>query len=157
MRFDTARREPRRVGRVPMVEWDGVFYSAPPEVVAEMIEVRHPVAASVIELRFAGRLVATHRVVSPGSPPQWLPEHRVAAEAIALGRHDRHLRAVAELPAPGVVELDLGNGDYDVEAPDLDAFESIGPHPHLDLAVDNAAHGDVGDGFDGCGCLGGLR
>ena len=95
--FETARREPRRVGRVPMIEWDAVFYSAPPAVVGQMIEARQPVASSVLELRFAGRLVATHQIVAAGSEPQWLPEHRAeAAEAIALGRHDRHLHPVAE-------------------------------------------------------------
>jgi len=157
MRFDTARREPRRVGRVPMIEWDAVFYSAPPAVVGAVIEARQPVASSVLELRFAGRLVAVHRIVAAGSEPQWLPEHRAATEAIALGRHDRHLRPVADVTQRPVVGLDLGDGDYDVDAPDLAAFEAIGPHPHLDLGVDNAAHGDLGDGFEGCGCFGGLR
>lgn len=155
VRFDTARREPRRVGRVPMIEWDAVFYSAPPAVVGQMIEVRQPVATTVLELRFAGRLVATHRLAAPGSEPQWLPEHRAAAEAIALGRHDRHLRPVLDVDQRAVVGLDLGAGDYDVEDPDLDAFEAIGPHPHLDLAVDNAAGAVTGDGSWGCECLGG--
>jgi transposase len=159
VRFDTARREPRRVGRVPMIEWDTVFYSVPPEVAGSMVEARHPVAASTLEVRFAGRLVAVHALVPPGSPPQWRPEHRAAAEAIALGRSDRHLRAVIDTHAPPVsdVVLELGDGDYDVEPPDLDLYEPIGPHPHLDPAVNNAADGDVEDGFSGCGCLGGLR
>ncbi len=30
VRFDTAVRDTRRVGRIPLVEWDTVFYSAPP-------------------------------------------------------------------------------------------------------------------------------
>jgi hypothetical protein len=111
----------------------------------------------VLELLFAGRLIATHRVVPAGSEPQWLPEHRAAAEAIALGRHDRHLRPVInELNERAVVvELDLGDGDYDVDDPDLDLFEVIGPHPHLNLGVNNAADGNVEDGFPGCECFGG--
>lgn len=157
VRFDTARREPRRVGRVPMIEWDAVFYSAPPAVVGQMIEARQPVASSVLELRFAGRLIATHRVVAAGSEPQWLPEHRAAAEAIALGRHDRHLRPVPDVEQRAVVGLDLGAGDYDIDEPDLDVFAAIGPHPHLDLGVDNAPHSHLGDGLEGCGCLGSLR
>ena len=32
VRFDTAVRDTRRVGRIPLVEWDTVFYSAPPDV-----------------------------------------------------------------------------------------------------------------------------
>jgi len=157
VRFDTARREPRRVGRVPMIEWDAVFYSAPPAVAGQVIEARQPVASSTLELRFAGRLIAIHRLVAPGSEPQWLPEHRAAAEAIALGRHDRHLRRVVDLNQRAVVGVDLGAGDYDVEVPDLDMFEAIGPHPDVTLGVDHAAQANVEDGFDGCGCLGGLR
>jgi hypothetical protein len=157
VRFDTARREPRRVGRVPMVEWDTVFYSAPPEVVGEIVEARAPVDAGVLELRFAGQLVAVHRLAPAGSEPQWLPEHRIAAEAIAMGRH-RHLRAVADtavmVTQGSVVGLELGDGDYDVDTPDLAEYDRIGPHPHLDLVVDNASEGIVEDGFDGCGCLG---
>jgi transposase len=157
VRFDTARREPRRVGRVPMIEWDTVFYSAPPAVVGQMIEARQPVATTALELRFAGRLVATHRLVAAGSDPQWLPEHRAAAEAIALGRHGRHLRPVidVEQPSASIVGLDLGAGDYDVEEPDLADLEAIGPHPHLDLGVDNAAERNVEDGLSGCECFGG--
>jgi transposase len=134
VRFDTSRREPRRVGRVPLIEWDTVFYSTPPEVITEMIEARAPVAAGVLELRFAGRLIATHRLAPTGSEPQWLPEHRVAAEAIAMGR--RHLRPVADTDpaAARPVVLELGAGDYDVAAPDLADYEPITP--------------------GGCGCLG---
>ena len=134
VRFDTARREPRRVGRVPLIEFDGVFYSTPPEVITEMIEARAPVAAGTLELRFAGRLIATHRVAAAGSDPQWLPEHRAAAEAIALGRH--HLRPVPDIEPEPVrpTVLDLGDGDYDVAVPDLADYEPVTSN--------------------GCGCLG---
>jgi hypothetical protein len=135
MRFDTSRREPRRVGRVPLIEWDAVFYSTPPEVITEIIEARAPVAAGTLELRFAGRLIATHQLAPAGSEPQWLPEHRAAAEAIAMGRH-RHLRPVAEAEPAALrpVVLELGAGDYDVAAPDLADYEPITSR--------------------GCGCLG---
>jgi transposase len=144
LRFDTARREPRHVGRVPLVEWDGVFYSTPPEAAGQVVEARQPVDWAFLELRLGGRLVAEHRIAAAGSEPQWLPEHRAAAEAIALGRHGRHLRPVADPPPVPPVVLDLGEGDYDVEEPDLGLFEPIGPEP------------TTTDGSSGCGCFGGL-
>jgi transposase len=152
VRFDTARREPRHVGRVPMIEWDAVFYSAPPDVAGRVVEARQPVASEVLELRFAGRLVATHRIAPAGSEPQWLPEHRAAAEAIALGRHGRHLRPVADETErhPARPSLELGDGDYNVEDPDLDLFARIGPHPDIDPVIHTQSD-------DGCGCMGGLR
>jgi transposase len=158
MRFDTARREPRRVGRVPLVEWDGVFYSTSPQAAGQLVEARQAVGSVALELRLGGVLVAEHRVVAPGSDPQWLPEHRAAAEAIALGRHGRPLRAVpaeAETPPPRP-ELHLGEGDYDVEVPDLDLFESIGPHPDIDPADAEASTARTEGGSEGCGCFGGL-
>ena len=140
LRFDTARREPRRVGRVPLVEWDGVFYSTPPEAAGQLVEARQAVDSAVLELRLAGRLVAEHRTVAAGSDPQWVPEHRAAAEAIALGRHGRHLRPVADAPLPPC-GLDLGEGDYDVAEPDLGLLGPLGPDP------------SPGDGSS-CGCFG---
>jgi hypothetical protein len=158
MRFDTARREPRRVGRVPMVEWDGVFYSTPPEAAGQLVEARAAVDSGLLQLRLGGALVAEHRIVAAGSDPQWLPEHRAAAEAIALGRHGRrHLRPVATEPAPAGTHLELGEGDYDVEVPDLALFEPIGPHPDIDPATEIASTPRTEDGFGGCGCFGGLR
>ncbi len=158
MRFDTARREPRRVGRVPMIEWDTVFYSMPPSAAGQLVEVRQAVASPLLELRIAGRLIAEHRLAPPGSEPQWLPAHRAAAESIALGRHGARLRPVGEHQAPPVATagLDLGEGDYDVEDPDLEVFERIGPHPGADPAVDIAAGASPGQGLSGCGCTGGL-
>jgi transposase len=151
VRFDTARRETRKVGRTPLVEWDTVFYSAPPELAGRLVEVRQPVAEKVLELRFLGRLVVTHRMAPPGSPPQWLPAHKAAAEAIVLGRH--RLQAVTDEPVPGPVgsAIEVGEGDYDVAVPDLAVMEAIGPHPDVDLAVDIAAQGCTEDGHDGTG------
>jgi hypothetical protein len=96
-------------------------------------------------------------VVAPGSEPQWLAEHRAAAEAIALGRHGRPLRAVPAEAAPPAPELHLGEGDYDVEVPDLGVFEPIGPHPDIDGADEEASTARTEGGSEGCGCFGGLR
>jgi hypothetical protein len=149
------------VGRIPLIEWDTVFYSVPPEAVGVLVEVRQPVSDPVLEIRLAGRFVGTHRLVPAGSEPQWLPEHRAAGEAIALGRHGRHLRPVADpddtTVAPAVT-LELGDGDYDVEAPDLDLFSSIGPHPDDHPDLDRGADGHTEPGlFLGCECFGGGR
>jgi transposase len=126
VRFDTARRQPRHVGiPVPLVEVDGVAYSAPPELAGTMVEIRVPVDQGLIELRSHGLLVATHQVAPPGSAPVWDPAHRRAAEAIALAPHgSRRLVAVPDPepdpePEPG---LDLGDGDYDVDEPDLGSY-----------------------------------
>jgi transposase len=150
VRFDTARRETRRVGRVPLVEWDTVFYSAPPELAGKLVEVRQPVGYNVIELRFLGQLEAVHFLAPQGAAPQWLPEHKSAAEAAVLGR--RRLSALAEVPvtmdAAAVRLVDLEEGDYDVAVPDLAEMGAIGPHPDLTDPADIASAGNVEDGFD---------
>lgn len=161
MRFDTARREPRAVGRIPWIGWGGVFYSVPPDAVGQLVEARQPVTDSVLEVRLAGRLVAVHRLAAPGSEPQWLPEHRAAAEAIALGRHARHLRPVpnidvddtATAPSP----LELGDGDFDVDEPDLDLFDLIGAHPDDHPGAERGAERHTDPGISPCGCFGGGR
>jgi hypothetical protein len=158
MRFDTARREPRRVGRFPLIEWDVVFYSVPPEAVGALVEVRQPVIDPIVEIRLAGRLVAVHRLAAPGSEPQWLPEHRAASEAIVLGRHGRHLRAVdaaENTPTALGPVLDLGDGDYDVDEPDLALFGEIGLHPDDHPPSDRRSPGYTAPGFSGCECIGG--
>jgi hypothetical protein len=153
VRFDTARREPRKVGRTPLIEWDTVCYSAPPELAGKVIEVRQSVTERVLELRFLGRVVAVHQVVAQGSEPQWLPEHKRAAEAIVLGR--KRLRALDDEPCDMPIAVgsgvDLEAGDYDVEVPDLAVMDAIGPHPDISPLVDIAPqrHTD-----DGCGCSG---
>jgi transposase len=157
-RFDTARREPRRVGRFPLIEWDAVFYSVPPEAVGALVEARQPVCDPLLEIRLAGQLVAVHRLAAPGSEPQWLPEHRAAGEAIALGRHGRHLRPVTDPDEAAVMAgpmLELGDGDYDVEAPDLTLLGSIGPHPDDHPDPDRRSHGHTAPGFSPCECFGG--
>ena len=124
IRYDTARIEPRRVGApVPLLEVDGVAYSAPPALAGTVVEVRLPVDAGVLQVRALGSVVVTHAVAPPGSPPVWDPAHRRAAEALALAPHARRYLQAA---IPTVVEplglLDLGDGDYEVEVPDLGCY-----------------------------------
>ena len=87
-RYDTARREPRRVGRVPLVEWDGARYSVPPELAGQLVELRLPVAAATLEVRSGGQLIARHGLAAAGQTV-WDPAHRAAVERLALHRH-RH-------------------------------------------------------------------
>jgi hypothetical protein len=134
-----------------------VFYSVPPEAVGALVEARRPVSDPILEIRLAGRLVAVHQLAAAGSEPQWLPEHRAAGEAIALGRHGRHLRAVEGVETSTVPSavLELGDGDYDVDEPDLALFGSIGPHPDDHADPDRRSQGHTEPGFSGCECLGG--
>jgi hypothetical protein len=86
------------------------------------VEIRRKVNGVTVEIRLAGRLIATHRLVSGRRVDVWNPEHRAAAEALALGwKTDRpDLRLIAnDHDRPVVERLELG-GDYDVAEPDLD-------------------------------------
>jgi hypothetical protein len=120
LRYDTARRQPRRVGRVPLVEVDGARYSVPPELAGQLVEVRLPVQAATLEIRSGGQLVARHRLAAAGQTV-WDPAHRAALERLVLGRRrpGRHLRAVGDPPPPCTADLELGPGDYQVATPDL--------------------------------------
>jgi hypothetical protein len=122
VRYDTARREPRRVGRVPLVECDGARYSVPPEFAGQLVELRLPVASATLEVRAGGQVVARHALAAAGQTA-WDPAHRAALERLALGRRRpaRHLRAVGDQPPPCTAELELGPGDYQVATPDLAA------------------------------------
>jgi transposase len=123
VRFDTDYVEVRRVHNVfPFVAIDTNRYSVPPSALGHKVEIRRHVDAAVVEIRLAGRLIATHRLVGGRRVEVWNPEHRAAAEAIALGwKSDRpDLRVIVdhhETPIVDRLELD---GDYDVAAPDLD-------------------------------------
>ena len=79
--------------------------------------------SEVFEVRWAGTAVARHRVAGGDVAEVWADEHRRAAVAEALSRHDRHprrhLRAVTDDTAAEAARLDLGAGDFDIEAPDL--------------------------------------
>jgi transposase len=125
VRYDTARIEPRTVGApVPLIEVDGVPYSVPPQFVGTVVEVRLPVDAGVLEIKAHGAVVATHAIAAPGSEAVWDPAHRKAAEALALAPHARprlHLVTTDDDGHRG--DLDLGEGDYEVEVPDLACYE----------------------------------
>ncbi len=57
----------------------------------------------------------------------WDSAHQAATEAIALGRHGRHLSVVGDRGHVGdsLPGLDLGDGDYHVAVPDLQLLETI--------------------------------
>lgn len=124
VRFDTDYVETRRVHNIlPFISIDGVRYSVPPNVLGQLVEIRRAVDASVFEVRWAGTVVARHHLAPAGSREVWAVDHRQASIAEALGRHDRrrqrHLRAVNNPEPPATGRLDLGPGDFDVDAPDL--------------------------------------
>lgn len=135
VRFDTDYVETRRVHNiVPFISVDGGRYGVPHEVLGQLVEIRRPVDGREFTVRHAGRIVVTHALDPNPSPTKdiiWLPEHRARVEAIALaGRpknHDgRHLHLVDPPVATGWEQLELGDGDFDVEAPDLVERYGIG-------------------------------
>jgi hypothetical protein len=86
-----------------------------------MVEIRRKIDGDTVEIRLAGKLIATHRLVAGRLVDVWDPAHKLAAETLALGwdPNGPDLRVVANQPKPATVErLDLG-GDYDVDPPDL--------------------------------------
>jgi transposase len=123
VRFDTDYVETRRVHNAwPFVAIDANRYSVPPEALGHKVEIRRRVDGDTVEIRLAGRLIATHRLVAGRRVDVWNPAHKLAAEALALGWDPAgpDLRVVVNQPEPATVErLELG-GDYDVEPPDLD-------------------------------------
>jgi transposase len=125
-RFDSAYREDRRVHpRLCLVEWDGVAYSVPPEVLGSKVHCRLEVDSDVLEIFWGTALVARHVLCPEATEPVWDPAHRQAAEAIALGHHRPLLRRL-DPPAPdpattALSRLELGDGDYDVDVVDLAA------------------------------------
>ena len=122
-RFDTAYVESRRVHpRLPLVEWDTVPYSVPPECVGTLVTCRVEVDAATLEISSGTTVVARHTLQPGATEPVWDPAHRQAAEAIALGRARPDLRLVpapVEPPAQPPRRLELGDGDYDVDSLDL--------------------------------------
>jgi transposase len=132
VRFDTDYVDTRRVHNiVPFISVDGGRYGVPANVLGQLVEIRRGVDSVEFTVRHAGRVVVTH-VLDPDPGPDiiWLPEHRAAVEAIALaGRptHDgRHLHLVAPPTTHTWEQLELGDGDFDVEAPDLAERYGIG-------------------------------
>lgn len=132
VRFNTDYVETRRAHNiVPFISVDGGRYGLPANVLGQLVEIRRPVDSREFTVRHAGRVVVTHVLAdNPGSDIIWLPEHRAQVEAIALaGRaaHDgRHLHLIAPPVDHGWEQLELGDGDYDVEAPDLVERYGIG-------------------------------
>jgi transposase len=136
-RYDTAYVETRRVHpRFPLVEWDKVPYSVPPEVVGSVVTCRVQVDSDELVIAWGARQVARHRLRPGATEPVWDPDHRAAAEAIALGRarshltvlppcaddaDDRHDRVDRNDRAVAPRRLELGEGDYDVDDIDLQA------------------------------------
>ena len=125
-RFDTDYVEARRVHRaLPFIEWERVRYSVPPDCLGQLVEVRKPVDSNDISVRWAGRVMATHRVATDGRVEVWDPAHRAHAEASALASNRRrHLHVVGaeDMPATTRVgRLELPGGDFDIAAPDLSA------------------------------------
>ena len=122
VRFDTDYVETRRVHNAwPFVAIDANRYSVPPEALGHMVEIRRKIDGDTVEIRLAGKLIATHRLVAGRLVDVWDPAHKLAAETLALGwdPNGPDLRVVANQPKPATVErLDLG-GDYDVDPPDL--------------------------------------
>jgi transposase len=127
VRFDTAARAPRRVAaHIPLVEFDGVFYSVPPRFVGWQVELRVPVASDRIEIAAAGKLVASHRIAAKGADPVWDQEHRAAAERLARHRDERPRRRLHSAANPTEQKLWLPEGDYDVGVPDLSTYQDRG-------------------------------
>ena len=128
-RFDTDYVETRRVHNAwPFVTIDANRYSVPPEALGHKVEIRRKIDGDTVEIRLAGRLIATHRLVAGRLVDVWDPAHKLAAETLALGWDPKgpDLRVVANQPEPATVErLDLG-GDYDVDPPDLGGRYTIG-------------------------------
>lgn len=122
VRFDTDYVETRRVHNIlPFVSIDANRYSVPPAALGHTVEIRRKVNGSAVEIRLAGRVIATHTLVGGRRVDVWDPEHRAAAEVLALGwERDRpDLRVIANDDVGSPVErLDLG-GDYDVDDIDL--------------------------------------
>ena len=120
VRFDSDYVETRRVHNAwPFVAIDANRYSVPPEALGHKVEIRRKVDGDTVEIRSAGQVIATHRLVGGRRVDVWDPAHKLAAETLALGWDPSgpDLRVVENQPDP-VERLDLG-GDYDVAAPDL--------------------------------------
>ena len=81
VRYDTARREPRRVGRC---HWSTSTAPAtvPPELAGELVEVRLPVASTELQIRSA-QLAARHTLAAAGQTARD-PAHRAASSGWPL-------------------------------------------------------------------------
>ena len=134
-RFDSDYVEARRVHTaLPLIEWRGVRYSVPPDCLGQRVEVRQAVDEARITIRWAGTVVAAHRIADTGVREVWDPEHRRSAEQGALGRVVRgHLRVVSPTTDARSAEnrseqarIDVAGGDYDVAVVDLARYATAG-------------------------------
>ncbi len=133
-----------------MVEWRGVRYSVPVRCLGQRAEVRQEIDAGRIEVRWAGEVVAIHRIPDGEVREVWDGDHFAQAQAAALGRHRRHLRVVAPEGVEPVQErLELGAGEYDVERLDLARYGVAGPHPGITPVPPSASTGGSEAGFAG--------
>lgn len=127
-RYDTARVETRTVGQVPLVTIDGARYSVPPEFAGTRVKVRLPAGGAQLEVHSIRGIIAVHPIVAAGTT-SWEPSHRAAVERLVLTPNQRDPRQRLRLVAGQDVDaqhgrgdrLQLGEGDYDVAAPDLAA------------------------------------
>jgi transposase len=116
-RFDTAYSEPRRVHvAVPLIEWDAVRYSVPPECLGQRVGCRVEVDSGTLEISWGNAVVGTHTLVAAPHDDVWDPGHRASAEAAALGRTQAPLRLAGARLIPRPADP---LADYDVEVPDL--------------------------------------
>src|SRR5262249_50213341 len=121
-RFDSAYVEVRRVHPVlPLVEWQGCSYSVPPEALGQLVECRAPLGEGRLEIRLAGTQIALDHLALPGVDQIWDPDHRVAAERAALGRH-----RAARPPLRVVTTAAVPAGAYAVDAVDLSRYDLDG-------------------------------
>ena len=97
-RFDTDYVEVRRVHRVlPLIEWRGVRYSVPTDCLGQLVEARQAVDADRLEVRCAGRVVATHRIATATPARCGTRPTGSSAESAALAStRRRHLHVVGD-------------------------------------------------------------
>ncbi len=132
-RFDTDCVETRRVHDIlPFVSIDGARCSVPPEVLGQRVQIRRAVDSDRVEVRWAGRLVAAHTLVSGRHLEVWDPAHRHAAQTAAMA--DRPQRPVLRLAAssPGPPQRPHTGDGFDVDPIDLAA--------RYPLTVEGEAH-----------------
>jgi len=143
-RFDTAYIEPRRVHvALPFIEWRGVRYSVPPTCLGQRVEVRCEVDGERLEIRWAGELIAGHRLAEDSTEEVWDATHFAAAQHAALRRHRRRLALVLPGEASPVGRLSI-DGDYEVAPLDLGRYA---PDDGAEHPVDNASGARTGDGI----------
>jgi transposase len=124
VRFDTDYVEVRRVHNVlPFVTIDTNRYSVPPDALGHNVEIRRTVDGDTVEIRLAGRLIARHRLVVGRRVDVWNPEHRQAAEALALGHTSGPDR-------PGLRLVTARNDEGPAPAGRLDSLRSATSAPY---------------------------